>query len=231
MGHGIANPNNTPICFRPAPAATGQEVRERDVRRRPSCWFAQSSVCLMGLAMAAGCSGGQSFLTGGPTVGQLKTSLSHLEYENQQLKNSVAKLGRENRSIEDRLVQEQLDNGDLTARLDDARNLLRDGGLDSNPRLGSHRDDDSGTSPRTLPTGQSSRKRRKPPFAVIPGQVEIMAPVQDDDTGVRRRSARDSKSSSRSDADDDLDRHTYRSGTLRWLPVADATDDAITLFR
>ncbi len=181
--------------------------------------------------MAAGCSGRESFLTGGPTVGQLKTSLSHLEYENQQLKNSVAKLERENRSIEDRLVQEQLDNGDLTARLDDARNLVRDGGRDSDTRLGSHRDDDSGNSPRTLPTGQSSRKRRKPPFAVIPGQVEIMPADKDDDTAARRRPARDSKSFSHPDADDDLDRHTYRSGTLRWLPVADSTDDSITQFR
>ena len=33
--------------------------------------------------------------------------------------------------MEDRLVQEQIDNGDLTARLDDARNLLRDRGIDA----------------------------------------------------------------------------------------------------
>ena len=59
------------------------------------------------LAASAGCSGQSSFLTGGPTVGQLKTSLSHLEYENEQLKKKTAKLERENRSMEDRLVQEQ----------------------------------------------------------------------------------------------------------------------------
>ena len=87
----------------------------------------------------AGCSGQSSFLTGGPTVGQLKTSLSHLEYENEQLKKRTAKLERENRSMEDRLVQEQMENGDLTARLDDARNLLRDRGLEADVRLGSHR--------------------------------------------------------------------------------------------
>ncbi len=33
--------------------------------------------------------------------------------------------------MEDRLVQEQIDNGDLAARLDDARNLLRDRGVDA----------------------------------------------------------------------------------------------------
>ena len=36
-------------------------------------------------------------------------------------------------------MQEQIDNGDLTARLDDARNLLRDRGLDPDVRLGSRR--------------------------------------------------------------------------------------------
>ena len=41
--------------------------------------------------------------------------------------------------MEDRLVQEQIDNGDLTARLDDARNLLRDRGLEPDVKLGSRR--------------------------------------------------------------------------------------------
>jgi hypothetical protein len=168
--------------------------------------------------MAAGCSGRQSFLTGGPSVGQLKTSLSHLEYENGQLKRSVAKLERENRSIEDRLVQEQLDNGELTAKLDDARNLARERGLDLDTQVGSHRADD-GTTPRTLPAG---RKGRKPPFAVIPGQVEIFPPVQDDDNASKPLSARD-ESFDRFDQKDDLNRHSYQSGALRWLPVADGT--------
>ena len=75
----------------------------------------------MCVAAMAGCAGERTILTGGPTVGQLKTSLSHIEFENEQLKKSVAKLERENRSMEDRLVQEQIHNGDLAARLDDAR--------------------------------------------------------------------------------------------------------------
>ena len=87
------------------------------------------------LSVATGCSGQSGFLTGGPTVGQMKTSLSHLEFENVELKRSVAKLQQENRSMEDRLVQEQIDNGDLTARLDDARNLLRDRGIESDVRV------------------------------------------------------------------------------------------------
>jgi hypothetical protein len=177
--------------------------------------------------MVAGCAGRETILTGGPTVGQLKTSLSHLEYENEQLKRSVAKLQQENRKIEDRLVQEQLDNGELTAKLDDVRTLARERGLDVDTRVGSHREDDDGTA-KTLPTGQSTRKRRKPPFAVIPGRVEIFPPEQDDGTASKSRSSGSTKSgrSSNLDADDDLNRHSYRSGTLRWLPVADGTVDS-----
>lgn len=70
-----------------------------------------------------GCAEKESILTGGPTAGQMKTSLSHLQYENEQLKTEVARLKEESRSMEDRLVQEQIHNGDLTARLDDAQHL------------------------------------------------------------------------------------------------------------
>ena len=93
-----------------------------------------------GLAMLSGCSGRSSFLSGGPTVGQMKTSLAHLEYDNAQMKREVAKLRRENRAMEDRLVQEEQDSGELAARLDDARNLLRDRGLDPAARADAGRD-------------------------------------------------------------------------------------------
>ena len=51
----------------------------------------------------------------------MKTTISHLQFENEQLKTEVAKLKEESRSFEDRLVQEQVHNGDLAARLDDWR--------------------------------------------------------------------------------------------------------------
>jgi hypothetical protein len=185
------------------------------------------------LTVAAGCSGQSGFLTGGPTVGQLKTNLSHLEYENDQLKRQVAKLERENRSIEDRLVQEQIDNGDLSARLDDARNLIRDRGLGSEARLGSHRgDDDSrapasqaddqGMRPRTLPAGQSTRKRRKPPFARIPGQVDVLPPVWDDNEPRRDRDT----ANDRSDVgQNDAERQSFRVSRGRWFPIAASIDN------
>jgi hypothetical protein len=197
-------------------------------------------VCTL-LGVSAGCSGQTPFLSGGPTVGQLKTSLSHLESENDRLKRTVAKLQQENRSIEDRLVQEQIDNGDLTARLDDARNLLRDGGLEPDVRVGSRRfrdggdggSADDGANGRTLPAGRAARQRRKAPFAQISGSVSELPPVHDDDekTG-ESREARDAKTKrSRRRFDDDLDHHSFHSGPLRWLPVAAGTSDPTSQVR
>jgi hypothetical protein len=166
--------------------------------RSEIAWLKSGLLALVctGAGAAAGCSGQSSFLTGGPTVGQLKTSLSHLEFENQQLKRSLAKLQQENRSIEDRLVQEQLDNGDLAARLDDARNLLGDRGLASDFRARSSRGGDSfrdsaredeGSAPRTLRAGQRSRQRRKPPFARITGSLNSIPSADDDEADPNAR--------------------------------------------
>ena len=187
------------------------------------------------MSASAGCSGQSNFLTGGPTVGQLKTSLSHLEFENEQLKSRTAKLEQESRSMEDRLVQEQISNGDLTARLDDARNLLRDRGIEPNVKLGSRRrgdgDDsaaeDDGPRARTLPAGRATRPRRKPPFAQISGQADVVPPIQDgkeSTAGSRKRRAVGTNRSGRVD-DDALDHHSFQTSPFRWLPVADTTGD------
>jgi hypothetical protein len=182
----------------------------------------------MGLIVSSGCSGQSSILTGGPTIGQLKTNLSHLEYENDQLKRQLAKLERENRSLDDRLVQERLDNGDLAARLDDARNLLRERGLSPDARLGSHRgdsearrplpdaDDDTGSA--SAPAAQPVRKRRKTPFARIPGPVHDLPPVRDDKTThPESRSGQDDQAGAR--AGSSLER-SVRTTPGSWLPIA-----------
>ena len=150
-------------------------------------------------------------------MGQLKTSLSHLEYENEQLKTKTAKLEKESRTLENRLVQEQIDNGDLTARLDDARNLLRDRGLETDVKHGSRRRGDGAESfaqddaPRgtDLSTDRpgNTPARRKPPFAQISGQVDDVPPVQDvkgSATGSRKRRDAGTNRSGRVD-DDGLD--------------------------
>jgi hypothetical protein len=190
----------------------------------------------------AGCSGQSSFLTGGPTVGQLKTSLSHLEYENEQLKKSTAKLERENRSMEDRLVQEQMENGDLTARLDDARNLLRDRGLDADVRLGSHRggqaqgrskSEGEGAEEASFPDESPSR-RRKTPFAQISGGSDSLGPIDvkgpDADTDSNER-ARVKTKRSRRQLEDELDHHSYHKAPQSWMRIADSSDDSIIQVR
>ena len=79
-------------------------------------------------------------------------------------------------------MQEQIDNGDLTARLDDARNLLRDRGVEPDVKLGSRRARRAATirrrattapAARTLPTGRPVAPRRKAPFAQISGPVNV----------------------------------------------------------
>jgi hypothetical protein len=201
-----------------------------------------TGICMI-LHVSAGCSGQSNFLTGGPTVGQLKTSLSHLEYENEQLKKRTAKLETESRSMENRLVQEQINNGDLTARLDDARNLLRDRGVEPDVKLGSRRrsdendlsaDDDRTPARTTLPAGRSTRPRRKAPFAQISsGPDNTQAPADDGgDSAAGSRKSRDAKTNrSRRRSDDDLDHHSFQSDSLRWLPVADANDDSTIKIR
>jgi hypothetical protein len=181
-----------------------------------------------GFTALGGCSGRAPFLAGSPTVGQLKTSLSHLEYENAQLKRAVAKLRQENRSMEDRMVQGEIDNGDLTARLDDARNLLRDRGLDPDSRPRSRRDglrgfSNEGSGVETLPAGQPARKRRKPPVARIPGQVDAQPLDPDDESSPESNAGADGLSLR---FDDDADHHTFfSSGPLRWTPIVRSAGD------
>ena len=165
----------------------------------------------------------------------MKVSLSHLQFENEQLKTEVAKLKDENRSMEDRLVQEQIHNGDLTARLDDARNLLRDRGIDSDTRLGSRPrgttsadPDEELARPRTLPAGRTTRKPRKPPAASIPGDLDDLPTASESDettSGTISFKANDIRPR-RKVFDDDDPKLSIDDDQLRWQPVASGTDSS-----
>jgi hypothetical protein len=204
---------------------------------------ALAALACSGLAVVSGCSGRSSFLSGGPTVGQMKTSLAHLEFENAQMKRDLAKIRRENREIEERLVQQEQDNGDLTARLDDARNLLRDRGLDPAERSASARDGsreapDDGGGVKTVPAAQSNRKRRKNPVARIPGQVSPSDPDRgqggdEDGFGPPQplTSPGNEPNPSGMRIDDGLDHHTYYDGPLRWTPIASGTGNSSSQVR
>jgi hypothetical protein len=223
-------------------ASTLARVWSRPRRRAARASAVLALPLVAGLTMLSGCSGRSSFLSGGPTMGQLKTSVAHLEFENAQMKRDLAKLQRDNRTMEDRLVQEEQDNGELTARLDDARNLLRERGLDPVERAdagrGGSRDfDDGARGARTLPAGQSSRKRRKPPVARIPGQFspDLPASEQDDEGSLGPPQAAPSAATGADPTglrfNDDLDHQTYYNGPLRWTPIAGRPSDRASQVR
>ncbi len=194
-----------------------------------------ASLAVIGPSLFSGCAGRPTFIAGGPTVGQLKTSVSHLEYENAQMKRDLAKLRRENREVEDRLVQQEQDNGDLTARLDDARNLLRERGLDDDLRSASRSGrshDDLEDGARTIPAGRDNRPRRKPPVARIPGQMTPAAPLRDEEEGTGTLGPPQTAPGSEEDSDqvglrldDDLDHHSSYRGPLRWSPRSPGSVD------
>src|SRR4051794_28361793 len=94
-----------------------------------------TATAALALATVGGCAQPGPLLSQRTTVGSLKASLSHLEYENRQLRGEVAALKDENREIENRLVQEEAHNGDISARLDDARTLLGNRGPAGNDAL------------------------------------------------------------------------------------------------
>lgn len=159
-------------------------------------------------ATVTGCAQSGSLLSQRTSVGTLKTGLSHLEYENKELRGKVANLNAENREVGDRLVQEQAANGELTARLDDARSLLRDRGLAKNEEPGTD------PPPQTLPAGRSNRKRRKPPFAQVPGRIDPLPPATEDRDSEDPRASPPGRSEEVPGLQGRLERFTP------WLPVA-----------
>jgi hypothetical protein len=156
--------------------------------------------------LLSGCAQPGSLLAPRTTVGSLKTSLSHLEYENEQLHREVAQLKSENRAIEDRLVQEEAVNGDLAARLDDARNLLSQQGLDPGGELDGR---------RMRPAGRSNRGRRKPPFARIPARIDTDPPPAPGFEGPAG-----TPDASGTWRQEDLGPQGWLQDHERWLPVA-----------
>jgi hypothetical protein len=164
----------------------------------------------------------------------LKTSLSHVQFENEQLRAELAKVKEESRSMEDRLVSEQIHNGDLAARLDDARNLLRDRGIDSGTRLGSRvrgrpgpDPDDEISAPRTLPAGRATRRPRKPPAAQIQGDLDELPTAADTDLTQGATISFKTRDSMRLRPafPDDSGQRSVDDDQLRWQPVATGTGE------
>ncbi len=177
-----------------------------------------AGLCLIG----PGCAQSGSLRSKGTNVGTLKTSLSHMEFENQQLRKEVANLKSEIRQTEDRLVQEESNNGELSARLDNAKAMLKSRGLEASELAESSPVDHAPEPSRiTLPAGRSTRKPRKPPSAQIPGRIEAL-PSTDD---LESRSNGWGRPVSDA-AEDDPALLGRRDGPAVWLPVARGVSDS-----
>ncbi|QEH36807.1 hypothetical protein OJF2_53920 [Aquisphaera giovannonii] len=191
---------------------------------------------------ATGCANRGNILTGDPPASQMKTSLSHVQYENEKLRSELAKVKEENRGLDDQLVQERLHNGDLAARLDDARNLLRDRGIDGGSKLsarsegrGSGDDPDGSLSgPVARPAGRKTVKKRKPPAASISGDLDDLPTASDrddtsggtislnDPTPLRTETPIRSRSGDRGGVADEAD----DEDKIQWHPVASSPEAA-----
>lgn len=158
------------------------------------------SLTIVALAgLAAGCQGGP-ISSHQSMVGSLKTSVSQLEFQNDELQRQVASLKSENRRFEDRLVQERAENQELASRLGDNPSDFRTGSK-------SVSEDDSSVDP-VAPKPRRSRSSRKPPAASIPGRIEPAREPSDDVSLAPPRPR--GRLASRRTLDD------------RWLPVARA---------
>ncbi len=142
------------------------------------------------------------------TLGTLKTSVSQLEFQNEQLQKQVADLKSENRRYEDRLSQEQAENDDLATRLDNVKGLLGQRGEPSDIRTGGRTRSDVDPDEPSTTRVKRSTSRRKPPAASIPGRLEP-AKNTDDDLGSVESAPSRSRLASGSRIRED-----------RWLPVA-----------
>lgn len=161
---------------------------------------------LLGTILAmSGCAQQGPFAERQNRLSALKSSVALLENQNAELKTKVTELSQDNRRLEDRLVQEESHNGDLAARLDDARNVISQ--RESSRGFSSFDDE-----PITKPVRRSTKPKR-PPAASIPGP--------DNDSGSFETDPLDiPKPRFRSDG-----AQSYRTDDSTWLPIAQDTSE------
>lgn len=141
-------------------------------------------------------------------VGSLKASVSQLEFENEKLKREVGELKADNSRLDNQLAQEREANGEIAARLDDARDLLRRQGGNAQAFGGpaSNFEDDV-PPPVNTPRPRRIKNNRPPPSVNIRNPASNS--TNDDDLGYQPpgRTPRDIGPADRDDDDN-------------WLPVA-----------
>lgn len=170
------------------------------------------------LPTLAGCKSAGPITSRRNTMGMLKSSVSQLEASNQDLKRQVATLRSESSRFETELAQERQANGELTARLDDAKQVIRRHGgdvtaLNTAPARASTTttgDSDEIPAPaRPSPARRSSRTPRKPPAAALPTPGPAASATITPGRGSSSFDVDPGPQTNRDDPDDG-----------RWLPIA-----------
>ncbi len=164
--------------------------------------FRLLAACL--LIAPVGCSQSSGFTSRQTTANNLKASVSQLQFENDNLKKQVGEFRAEANRTESELAQERDANGELSARLDDAKELIRRKGGDATALNAS--DPDPVPPPYTRPPARRTKNSRKPPAAQI-SRPEF------DPSGFEDSSLKPSS------ATDDVGPQTWLDDD-RWLPVA-----------
>jgi hypothetical protein len=163
--------------------------------------------------ITVGCAGPNPFTQRQTTMGSLKASVSQLEFENEKLRREVGELKADNSRLDNQLVQESQANGELSARLDDAKDLIRREG--GGTTASSSFEEDIPPPAQVTPKARRTRNSRTSPSVSIPRPD---APPADDDLSFQ--------SSSRTPRDlgpnDELDNEP-------WLPVARGLPSAVTI--
>jgi hypothetical protein len=144
--------------------------------------------------------------------GTLKASVSQLEFENEKLRKDVAELKADNARLDSKLAQEIDANGEMSARLDDAKDLIRrqSGTAQALGTPSKNFEDDGIPPPVKTPKGRRMNGSRQPPAVQLP-RIEPATPFgsNSDDLGYQP-STRTPRDLGPLDSDDEE----------RWLPVA-----------
>jgi outer membrane murein-binding lipoprotein Lpp len=145
--------------------------------------IAVAALLAPGLLLAGCASGPGPLAQRRTTVGTLKANVARLEAENEQYRTKLTENEKDRGRLREQLSQERDANGELTARLDDARALLARQGIDdtpTRPRQAAKPDPaDDGPTARTVPAG-NRRAPREAPFAQIGGAPKAVADEPDD---------------------------------------------------
>ncbi len=169
--------------------------------------FRTLAVCLVVLA-PLGCAGQNPFTSRQTTMGSLKASVSQLEFENEKLRKEVGELKADNSRLDNQLVQEREANGEIAARLDDAKDLLRRQGVNAQAMGGSSNTfEDDVPPPVATPKPRRIKNNRPPPAVRIPSPGSGSTNDEDLSLQIPSRTPRDIGPTDRGDDDN-------------WLPVA-----------